>query len=230
LRLTALANAIREDVLSTDGTRKIILSRRATAVFNIGTPATNVYFLESGLVKIEKPTDSNKDILLAVVAPGELFGEQALLGEGAFTVSAKVLESGVAYAIPTDSFQRFCDRRPEIWRLLMQHFLTRKDELERKIEHLCMSDVRQRLVYYLEELAKLNPGSDPNGTVIHISQNELASLVGATRETTSTTLNALARQGVIALGHRLVMIPSIENLRQAVNSPKTAKAAGTPQQ
>ena len=49
--------------------------------------------------------------------------------------------------------------------------------------------------------------------MIHISQNELASLVGATRETTSTTLNALARQGLIALGHRLVMIPSLELLR-----------------
>jgi CRP/FNR family cyclic AMP-dependent transcriptional regulator len=158
-----------------------------------------------------------------------LFGEQGLLGESVFTASAKVLESGVAYTIPTDVFQRFCERRPDVWRLLLQHFLGRKDELERKIEHLCHSDVKQRLVYYLEDLARLNPNHDPGGTVIHISQNELASLVGATRETTSTTLNALARQGLIALGHRLVMIPSIESLRDAVNPSKNVKAVGAPQ-
>ena len=139
-----------------------------------------------------------------------------------------MLESGIAYSIPTDSFQRFCERRPEVWRLLMQHLLSRKDELERKIEHLCHSDVKERLVYYLEELARLNPSHDPSGSVIHISQNELASLVGATRETTSTTLNALARQGLIALGHRLVMIPSLEMLRDSVNG--AAHSSSRPQQ
>ena len=75
--------------------------------------------------------------------------------------------------------------------------------------------MKQRIVYYLNELARINPGADPSGSVIHISQNELASLVGATRETTSTTLNSLARQGIIVLGHRLVMIPSLETMREA---------------
>jgi CRP/FNR family transcriptional regulator len=107
----------------------------------------------------------------------------------------------------------------------MQHFLIRKDELERKVEHLCLSDVKQRIVYYLQELARLNPVNEPAGNVIHISQNELASLVGATRETTSTTLNALARQGLIVLGHRLVMIPSLQMLRESVSPLKTAKTA-----
>jgi CRP/FNR family transcriptional regulator len=227
LRLTALANAIREDLLSAEGVKKLILNRRAAAVFSVGTPANHVFFLDAGLVKIERATEANKEILLSVVAPGELFGEQALTGEGAFNVSAKVLESGVAYSIPTDTFQKFCERRPEVWRLLMQHLLMRKDELERKIEHLCHSDVKERLVYYLEELARLNPSHDPSGSVIHISQNELASLVGATRETTSTTLNALARQGLIALGHRLVMIPSLEMLRDAINGANRLRTSAT---
>jgi CRP/FNR family transcriptional regulator, cyclic AMP receptor protein len=229
LRLSALASAIREDLLTAEGVRKLILSRRAAAIFSVGTPANHVYFLDSGLVKIEKTTDSDKEILLGVVAAGELFGEQGLLGDSVFTASAKVLESGVAFSIPTDVFQRFCERRPDVWRLLLQHFLHRKSELERKIEHLCHSDVKQRLVYYLEDLARLNPSHDPGGTVIHISQNELASLVGATRETTSTTLNTLARAGLIALGHRLVMIPSLEALRESINPAKSAKAAGGPQ-
>ena len=232
MRLNALANAIREELLPLEGVKKMILNRRASAVYSVGTPANHVFFLDAGLVKIERMTEANKEILLSVVAPGEIFGEQALTGEGAFSASAKVLESGIAYSIPSDAFQRFCERRPEVWRLLMQHLLLRKDELERKIEHLCHSDVKERLVYYLEELARLNPGHDPSGSVIHISQNELASLVGATRETTSTTLNALSRQGLIALGHRLVMIPSLDMLRDSVNGAARIRAttAGAAQQ
>lgn len=228
MRFNALASAIREDLLLSEGVRKLVLSRRAAAIYSSGTPANHVYFLESGVVKIEKTTESQKEILLAVVSAGEIFGEQGLLGEGVFSATAKVLESGTAYSIPTDVFQKFCERRPDTWRLLMQHFLVRKEELELKIEHLCHSDVRERLVYYLEDLARLNPTNDPTGCVVHISQNELASLVGATRETTSTTLNALARQGLIQLGHRLVMIPSLDALRESVNPKSATHAAGGP--
>ena len=228
MRVSALATAIREELLSAEGVRKLVLSRRASAIYSTGTPANHVYFLDSGLVKIERTGEGNREILLSVVAAGEIFGEQALTGDGVFSASARVLESGIAYSIPTDVFQRLCERRPDVWRLVVQHCLNRKDELERKIEHLCHSDVRERLIYYLQDLAKLAPMHDPAGSVIHISQNELASLVGATRETTSTTLNALARQGLINLGHRLVMIPSLDMLREAgdgLRNVKTATAA-----
>ena len=104
MRLNALANAIREELLPLDGVKKLILNRRASAVFSVGTPANHVFFLDAGLVKIERVTEGNKEILLSVVAPGEIFGEQALTGEGAFNASAKVLESGIAYSIPYRHF------------------------------------------------------------------------------------------------------------------------------
>ena len=221
--MNALANAIREELLSAEGVRKLVLSRRASVVFSTGTPANHIYFLESGLVKIERAVDGGREILLAVVAPGEIFGEQALTGDGVFSTSARVLESGLAWSVPTDAFMRLCERRPDVWRLVVQHCVARNEALEQKIEHLCHSDVRERLIFYLGELARLAPGHDPAGSVIHISQNELASLVGATRETTSTTLNSLARQGLVALGHRLVMIPSLDLLRESGNAARNTK-------
>jgi len=231
LKVSALASAIREDLVQAEGVRKIVLSRRTSAIYSSGTPANHVYFLDSGLVKIERVSDVSREILVTVVAGGELFGEQAMTGEGVFSSSARVLESGAAYSIPSDVFTRFCERRPDIWRLVVQHLLLRKEEMEQKIEHLCHSDVRERLIYYLEELARLTPSNDSSGSIIHISQNELASLVGATRETTSTTLNSLARRGVISLGHRMVMIPSLDQLRESARPARVAKstAAGTPQ-
>jgi CRP/FNR family transcriptional regulator len=224
-RLSALSSAIREDLLHAEGVRKLSFPRRGATVFASGTPASQLYFLDSGLIKVERTSEANKDLLLGLVAPGDLFGEQALLGDSVYTTTATIMEAGVVYSLPTDTFLRFCERRPEAWRMLVRYLLHRKDELERKVEHLCVSDVRQRILYYLGELAKLNTPADASGHVIHISQNELASLVGATRETTSTTLNSLARQGLISLGHRLVMIPSLEMVNEAVNSSKLAKSA-----
>lgn len=229
MRLSALANAIREDLVMAEGVRKMVLSRRASAIYASGTPANHVYFLESGLVKIERVADTNREILVTIAASGELFGEQGITGDGIFTSTARVLESGVAWSIPCDVFQRFCDRRPDVWRLVVQHLLHRNNDLEMKIEHLCHSDVRARLVFYLQELARLTPAQDAAGSTIHISQNELASLVGATRETTSTTLNALARRGLILLGHRMVSIPSLEMLRESSGAARSTAAGGTPQ-
>lgn len=223
MRVSALASAIREDLVTAEGVRRVVLSRRTSAIFSAGTPASHVYFLDSGLVKIEKISDVNREILVTVIAGGDIFGEQSIAGEGVFTSTARVLESGIAYSIPADVFQRYCERRTDVWKMVVQHLLQRNEELERKIEHLCHSDVRERLVYYLQELARITPSHDPTGSIIHISQNELASLVGATRETTSTTLNALARRGLISLGHRMVMIPSLEMLKEAGNPPKNAR-------
>ena len=224
VRSGALATAIREELLNTDGVRKLVLSRRSGAIFSSGTPATHLYFLDSGLVKVERTGDGNREILLGVIAPGEIFGEQAIIGDAVFTASARVLESGIAYSIPTDAFQRVCERRSDVWRLIVAHCLQKKEDLERKIEHLCHSDVRQRLIFYLQDLARLGT-NDPGGNTIHISQNELASLVGATRETTSTTLNSLARQGLISLGHRLVVIPSLDALREAGDGARSVRSA-----
>jgi CRP/FNR family transcriptional regulator, cyclic AMP receptor protein len=224
-RYSGLGNLIREDLLHSEGVRKLAFPRRGATVFASGTPATQVFFLDSGLIKIEKTTEGNKDLLLGLIAPGEVFGEQALLGEASYSVNASMMEPGTAWSIPTDVFLRFCDRRPEAWRMLARYILMRKEELERKVEHLCVSDVRQRILYYLTELAKLTPAPEGSEIVIHISQNELASLVGATRETTSTTLNSLSRQGLITLGHRLVTIPSLEGINEAMNTSRMARAA-----
>ncbi|MBV9770706.1 MAG: Crp/Fnr family transcriptional regulator [Bryobacterales bacterium] len=95
---------------------------------------------------------------------------------------------------------------------------TRKRQLEKKIELLCLRDVEYRILYYVADLARMF-GVRANGAEysIPLSQGELASLVGATRETTSTTLNHLARKGVIRLGRRQLIVPSIDGVLEAAN-------------
>src|SRR5579862_5182739 len=215
---TSLAGVVRTELINLDGVTKFSPNRRFATVYAEGGPADTLYFLESGLVKIYKRGPDNKEIILQIIGAGELFGEQALGTEQGRMISAEVLQEGVIYVLPRDLFLRVCEKRPELWREISGLLTARNRQLEKKIELLCLHDVEYRILYYMAQLAKTF-GAKGNGSEysIPLSQGELASLIGATRETTSTTLNSLARRGVIRLGRRQLIVPSIDGVLEAAN-------------
>jgi CRP/FNR family transcriptional regulator, cyclic AMP receptor protein len=219
----SIAAVVRTELISQDGVAKFSPNRRFATVYSEGSPSDSLFFLESGLVKILKRGDDNKEIILQIVSPGELFGEQALGLEPARSMAAEVLQEGVIYVIPRDVFVRACDDHPEMWREISSLLTVRKRQLEKKIELLCLRDVEYRILYYMADLAKtFGARSSGSEYSIPLSQGELASLIGATRETTSTTLNALARRGVIRLGRRQLIVPSIDGVLEAANQRSQA--------
>ena len=222
---SSIAAIVRAELLHQDGVIKFAPNRRFTTLYSEGSPADSVLFLESGLVKICKRGEEGKEIILQIVAPGELFGEQALGTEQTRSAAAEVLQDGAIYLFPKDLFIRFCDSHPEMWRYVSQLLVMRKRELEKKIELLCMRDVEYRILHYMAELAAaFGSKLDGHEYALPLSQGELASLIGATRETTSTTLNLLARRGLIRLGRRQLVLSSLEGVRNATHE-RNAKAA-----
>ncbi len=217
-QLSALAHLVRGELINLDGVTKFSPNRRFATVYSEGSPSDTIFFVDSGLVKIYKRGDDNKEIILQITGPGEIFGEQSLMGEQTRSIAAEVLQEGVIYVIPRDLLLRACERRSELWHEIAAFLALRQRQLEKKVELLCLHDVEYRILYYMAELASAF-GSRSNGAdySIPLSQGELASLIGATRETTSTTLNTLARRGVIKLGRRQLIVPSIEGLLSAAN-------------
>jgi len=210
---------VRSDLIGQDGVTKFSPNRRFATVFSEGSPADTIFFVESGLVKTYKRGAEQKEIILQIVGPGEVFGEQALGSESSRSVAAEVLHEGSIYVIPRDLFVRTCERRPDLWREISALLTARKKQLEKKIELLCLHDVEYRILYYAAELAR-SFGSKVNGSseyTIPLSQGELAALIGATRETTSTTLNVLARRGLLRLGRRQLIVPSIDGVLAAAD-------------
>ena len=223
---SSIAAIVRTELLHQDGVIKFAPNRRFTTLYSEGSPADSVLFLDSGLVKICKRGEEAKEIILQVVSSGELFGEQALGLEQTRSGAAEVLQEGTIYVIRKDTFTRFCDGRAEMWRHVAELLVERKRDMEKKIELLCMQDVEYRILHYLAELAasfgsRLDGGDE---YAIPLSQGELASLIGATRETTSTTLNMLARRGLVRLGRRQLILASLDGVRGAA-SDRSAKAA-----
>lgn len=216
--IAALNRLLREKLIAGGSVEKLGPVRRASVVFTCDSTADSVFFLDSGLIKIVKPGKQGKEVVVSIVSPGQIFGEQALTGGGLRNCRAEVLKDGIVYEIPRRAFLEFCRAHPEVWQYVAELLIERSREYEQKIGMLCLNDVETRILYYLSSLSPVlgTPHSNGHEYSLPLSQSDLASLIGATRETTSTTLNLLARRGLLKLGRRLLTVPSDEALRSAV--------------
>ena len=189
--------------------------RRGTAIYGADSAADSVYFVDSGFVKLVQRGNDGKEVMLSIVAPGNVFGEQSLYLGGVRSTSAQMLQDGAIYQIPRSLFLAFAESGPDVWRDLCEVLVRRENGLEQKVALLCLHDVEYRILYYLANLVTEFGPAGSQEYSIPLSQSELAHLIGATRETTSTTLNSLARRGLLRLGRRLLMVTSIDAVRAA---------------
>jgi CRP/FNR family transcriptional regulator, cyclic AMP receptor protein len=217
--VTSLASAVRSSLLSAPEVSRLASLRRSTSLFSQGQAADAVFFVEDGLVKLTRTNDRGAHIILSICGPGHLLGEEALTNDTRnYYTEAEVLSASNIYRVPRETLLAALAHDRELDNALISYLLHRKLSLAMKVELLCLHDVEYRILHYLAELSALvKPLEDGEGYQVPITQLELADLIGATRETTSTTLNQLERRGLVKLSRRLLTIPSPVTLRNAAN-------------
>jgi CRP/FNR family transcriptional regulator len=197
-----------KDLLLSEPDVSRLSALRRTPLFSQGGKADAVFFVEEGLIKLTRTDSTGGRLILSLYGPNDLLGEESLYGgEGSYQGEAEALSPAIVYKIPWRAINRVISLHPELSAALLRHLLDTKQSFAQKVELLCLQDVETRIVYYLEHLAKLvKPGNEGAGHPLPITQLELADLVGATRETTSTTLNQLEKRGFVKLSRRLMTI------------------------
>lgn len=215
--MTSLASAVRNALLTAPEVSRLASLRRSTSLFSQGQAADAIYFIEEGLIKLTRTNDHGGHIILSICGPGHLIGEEALTNDSpVYYTEGEVLSSSNLYRIPRETLLHAIVSDSELSNALVSYLLQRKLGLAMKVELLCLHDVEYRILHYLAELSALvKPLDDGEGYQVPITQLELADLIGATRETTSTTLNQLERRGLVKLSRRLLTIPSPVTLRNA---------------
>lgn len=209
--------------------------RRASVLFPQGQRPDSLYFIEDGLTKLTRTSPSGNRIILCICGPGHILGEEVLSDDaGPYYAEAEVLTESTLLRIPGATLKNTMSANPEFAAAVTSAVILQKRALAEKIEMLCLHDVEYRILFYLAELSGLvRPLAEGDGYQLPITQLELADLIGATRETTSTTLNQLERRGLVRLSRRLLTIPSPSNLLNAasdrfgaVNGTKLTANAG----
>jgi CRP/FNR family transcriptional regulator len=194
-------------VLSHPDVTRLTALPRASCLFGQGDKADTLYFVEDGLIKLTRTNVSLGRVILSVYGPNDLVGEESLSGgEHLYFGEAEVLSPAIVHKIPCQTLESVKSAHPELEVGLVRCLLDSNQSLAQKVELLSLNDVEGRILYYLGELAKLVGSADDRGSPLPITQLELADLVGATRETTSTTLNQLEKRGLVKLSRRLLTV------------------------
>lgn len=197
--------------------------RRFTSLFMQSQTADALFFIDDGLVKLTRTNNAGDKIILAICGPGDLIGEEAMaIDTASYQADAEVLSPATLYRIPRDPLKRVLAQNGELACGVIDFLLHRRQLLAQKVELLCLHDVEYRILHYLADLAELIGPNALEEYNLPITQAELADLIGATRETTSTTLNQLERRGLIKLSRRLLTIPSPTLLRDSILETNTA--------
>src|SRR5262249_35228983 len=156
--------------------------------------------------KLTRTSSAGGRIIVSICGPGHLVGEEVLSDDSRmYHTEAEVLSPAALLRVPRETLERLMGSHPDPALAITNPLLEPKTKLAEKAELLCLHDVEYRILHYLAALSKLvKPLDNGEGYQLPITQLELADLIGATRETTSTTLNQLERRGLLKLSRRLL--------------------------
>ena len=160
------------------------------------------------MVKLAAEGGNDRECVFHVVQPGEFFGETALLGADRYRYEARVLEAATVFSIPADSAADRISDRPELWSRAAPVLCSRLQRLEERMLWVTFLDVKQRVARILLSLFRANPD---RGTLL-LTQKDLAGMISATRETTSSALSSLQREGCIQTERRRITVLSADRL------------------
>ena len=189
--------------------------RRREVVYLPGDPGNSMFIVNGGRIKISKVTRDGKALTLNYCGPSEVFGETCLIEGGPREEMAEAMENSMITELERSDVERLLQSHAQLGYQLTRILAARRRELENKLETLVFRDVTSKLAELLLSLADEYGVEDSRGTMValKITHQELANLIGSTRETVSLTLSQFKRKNLICTEGRKVIISDAESLR-----------------
>lgn len=164
----------------------------------------SLYAIVAGRVKVFIGDEEGREIILKILGPGEFFGEMSLIDKQPRSASVATLDNSVFKVLSHDAFEMALDRAPRIAISVMQALAKRLRDADRKISTLALMDVYGRVAHTLLELAVKIDGKLMVGE--KLSQQDIANMVGASREMVNRILKDLSDRGYISVESKSITI------------------------
>ena len=181
-------------------------------IFEKGAPGRSMMAILSGSVRISASSAPfGRELVLTILQPGDIFGEIALLDGQPRTADATAVSDCELLVLDRRDFLPFLEQRSDVSLQLLKMFCHRLRHTNEHVEHAVFEHMNRRLARTLLHLANSNPqaGKTDTSFSIRVSQQELADMVGATRESINKKLRGWQRAGLVRLGSRLIVVPDI---------------------
>ena len=196
------------------GEMETVTFPRGTIIFDEGEPGDRLYIIVEGKVKLARHAPDGRENLLSVMGPSDMFGELSIFDPGPRTSSAVCVTDVTAATMDSTMLRTWIDSHPEISQQLLRVLARRLCRTNASLADLIFTDVPGRVAKTLLQLAN-RFGTHEGGAlrVNHdLTQEEIAQLVGASRETVNKALATFAHRGWIRLEGKSVLIVDTEHL------------------
>jgi CRP/FNR family transcriptional regulator len=189
---------------------------RGERLFSEGDPGDKLYIILSGKIKLTKAAPDGRENLLSVHGPGEMFGELSLFDPIPRTSSATAVTNADLAGVAHDKLRSWLSTRPEVAMHLLQALAQRLRRINEVKADLVFTDVPGRVAKALLDLSERfgTPGMLGIQVTHDLTQEELAQLVGASRETVNKALADFTARGWIQLAAKSVLITDMDRLRK----------------
>lgn len=210
-----------EQVERVERVSRVRRTPRGGIVFAPGEVSEAVYLVLEGRIKLYHITAEGKQAVLAFIDPSELFGELSVLDGAPREEFAEAIESSQVLGIPVPIFQSLMEDHPDVALGVTKLVGLRRRRVERRLKSLLFRSNRDRLVSLLLELAEKYGRRTPEGVELglRLSHQELASVIGSTRETVTVTLGDLQQEGALMIRRRRIILQQLERLARSVDAP-----------
>lgn len=183
--------------------------RRRNMVWEPGHAAGMLYLVRSGIVKVSRQNDEGRELTLHFFTRDQLFGELALVSDKPQDTHAEAFEDTNLIAISKDDFSRVMMRNPILAMRMVKLVGDRRARMENRVQSLLFKSAHARLASLFLELSENFGVKDSRGTIINLklTHKEIASLIGATRETVSFAILDLRKDNLIQTeGKRVILL------------------------
>jgi CRP-like cAMP-binding protein len=189
---------------------------RGDVLFHEGDQGDRLYVIGEGKIKLGRRSSDGRENLVAILGPGEMFGELSLFDPGPRTMTATAVAETQLMGIGHEDLSGLLAGRPEVAKVLLAALAKRLRRTNENLADLVFTDVPGRVAKALLDLSSRFGRPVEDGILVahDLTQEELAQLVGASRETVNKALADFASRGWLRLEARAVLLHDVERLKR----------------
>jgi CRP/FNR family cyclic AMP-dependent transcriptional regulator len=177
--------------------RKVNKFRAKETVFAQGDPATNVMYIQEGGVKLTVVNETGKEAVVAILGPGDFFGEGCLAGQSICMATATAISPTTVLVIEKNEMTRVLHEEHELSDRFIAYVLSRNIRVEEDLVDQLFNSTEKRLARTLLLLARYGAQGHPHNTLPKVSQEMLAEMIGTTRTRVNFFMNKFKKLGFI---------------------------------
>ena len=207
------------DIADLEAQSKVRKLKKGAPVYLPTEQADGVLLVAQGRVKVCHATPDGKQSILGFLDVGEIFGELSILGNTRREEYVEATEKTTLVLLPKDAINAVLRKYPELVLGITKLIGMRRQRVEKRLRNLLFRSNRERVIHLLIELCEKYGRRSETGIAldIRLSHQEMASIIGSTRETVTVVLGQLQKENLIQIARRRVVILDLVRLAEVVN-------------